>query len=98
MYRLYKLLQLKLKVKQARQRGWEVKKEAAILTPSGKILRPDRVLLQPGKAVVIDFKTGQQNVRHAQQVQAYTALLRAMGYTQVEGYLLYIEAGKVVAC
>jgi ATP-dependent exoDNAse (exonuclease V) beta subunit len=77
---------------------WEVKKEAAILTPSGKILRPDRVLLQPGKAVVIDFKTGQQNVRHAQQVQAYTALLRAMGYVQVEGYLLYIEAGEVVAC
>ncbi len=77
---------------------WEVKQEAAILTPSGKILRPDRVLLQSGKAVVIDFKTGRKDARHAQQVQAYAALLRAMGYAQVEGYLLYIEAGEVVAC
>ena len=78
--------------------GWEVKNEAAILTPSGQVLRPDRVLLQPGKAVVIDFKTGNQHVHHTRQVQAYAALLSAMGYAQVEGYLLYLETGKVVAC
>jgi len=77
---------------------WEVKKEAAILTPSGKVFRPDRVLLQPGRAVVIDFKTGEQQVHHAQQIQAYAALLSAMGYAQVEGYLLYTETGEVVAC
>ena len=77
---------------------WEVKKEAAIIMPSGQVLRPDRVLLKPDKAVIIDFKTGQKDVRHAQQVRAYTALLRAMGYAQVEGYLLYIETGEVVAC
>jgi ATP-dependent helicase/nuclease subunit A len=77
---------------------WEVKKEAAILTPSGEILRPDRVLLQSGKAVIIDFKTGIPHTNHARQVQAYAALLRAMGYVQTEGYLLYLEAGEVVAC
>lgn len=77
---------------------WEVKNEAAILMPSGQVLRPDRVLLQSGKAVVIDFKTGNQHVHHTRQVQAYAALLSAMGYAQVEGYLLYLETGKVVAC
>ena len=78
--------------------SWEVKNEATILTPSGQVLRPDRVLLQPGKAVVIDFKTGDQHLQHVQQVQAYTALLSAMGYAQVDGYLLYVATGKVVAC
>jgi ATP-dependent helicase/nuclease subunit A len=78
--------------------SWEVKNEAAILTPSGQVLRPDRVLLQPGKAVVIDFKTGDQHFQHVRQVQAYAALLSAMGYAQVDSYLLYLATGKVVAC
>ncbi len=78
--------------------SWEVKHEATILTPSGQVLRPDRVLLQPGKAVVIDFKTGDQHFEHVRQVQAYAALLSAMGYAQVGGYLLYVATGKVVAC
>jgi ATP-dependent helicase/nuclease subunit A len=86
------------KVKSWFDSGWEVKKEAAILTPSGEILRPDRVLLQPGKAVIIDFKTGTPHTNDARQVQDYAALLRAMGYVQAEGYLLYIEASEVVAC
>ena len=79
-------------------RAWAVKNEAAILTPTGQVLRPDRVLLQPDKAVVIDFKTGARHARHVQQVRAYEALLRAMGYAHVTGYLLYLEEGAVVSC
>jgi ATP-dependent exoDNAse (exonuclease V) beta subunit len=77
---------------------WEVKKEPTILTPSGQVYRPDRVLLKPGRAVVIDFKTGQPHAHHGQQVKAYAALLSAMGYVRVEGYLLYLTTGKVVSC
>ena len=43
-------------------------------------------------------QTHQPHDRHGQQVKAYTALLSGMGYTQVEGYLLYLTTGKVVAC
>jgi ATP-dependent exoDNAse (exonuclease V) beta subunit len=78
--------------------NWETKNETDILLPSGKVLRPDRVLLQPNKAVVIDFKTGAKHDYHARQVQTYTALLTEMGYAEVEGYLLYLEPGEVVAC
>lgn len=78
--------------------AWEVKNEAAILTPTDQVLRPDRVLLKPGQAVVIDFKTGARHEHHAQQVQAYMTLLRAMGHVQVAGYLLYLEEEAVVAC
>jgi ATP-dependent helicase/nuclease subunit A len=78
--------------------SWEVKNESAILTPAGQVLRPDRVMLKPGKAVVIDFKTGDQHFQHVRQVQAYAALLSAMGYAQVDGYLLYVATGTVVAC
>ena len=76
--------------------AWEVKNEAAILTPTGQVLRPDRVLLKPAQAVVIDFKTGGRHAHHAQQVQTYAALLRAMGHAQVDGYLLYVEEGAVL--
>ena len=77
---------------------WESKREATLLAPTGEVLRPDRVLLQPGRAVVIDFKTGGQQPAHAQQVRAYAALLQAMGCGQVEAYLLYIAPVRVVPC
>ncbi|MEL6413043.1 MAG: PD-(D/E)XK nuclease family protein, partial [Bacteroidota bacterium] len=78
--------------------AWDVRSEATILSSTGQVLRPDRVLLKPGRAVVIDFKTGGQHIQDKGQVQDYMALLRAMGHAQVEGYLLYLDEGTVVAC
>lgn len=77
---------------------WEVKREATLLAPSGQVMRPDRVMLQSGQAVVIDFKTGVLRDHHRQQVQAYAQALSAMGYAQVKAYLLYTETAAVVAC
>lgn len=77
---------------------WEVKNEATILTPSGQMLRPDRVLIQPNQTVVIDFKTGMPQPHHSQQIQAYTALLRDMEHANVAGYLLYVATGQIVPC
>ena len=75
---------------------WQIKSEAAILAPDGQVLRPDRVLVKEGQAVVLDFKTGGQHSHHTQQVQTYMRLLHDMGHTQVTGYLLYLEEGEVV--
>lgn len=76
--------------------AWQVKSEAAILAPNGKVLRPDRVLVKEAQAVVLDFKTGEKHNHHTQQVQTYMHLLSAMGHAQVTGYLLYLEGGEVI--
>ncbi|MEM9417201.1 MAG: UvrD-helicase domain-containing protein [Bacteroidota bacterium] len=76
--------------------AWQVKTEASILTPTGQVLRPDRVLIQGDKVVVLDFKTGNPYSQDPQQVQTYMQLLRDMGYAQVQGYLLYLKAKKIV--
>ena len=58
--------------------------------------RPDRVLTDGTRTLVIDYKTGRQDESHVQQVDSYMQLLRDMGYPHVEGYLWYIRREEIV--
>ncbi|MDD2617728.1 MAG: UvrD-helicase domain-containing protein [Bacteroidales bacterium] len=66
--------------------------------------RPDRVIRNQDKVVVIDFKFGKALTKYRKQVAQYMQLLRQMGHKEVEGYLWYvddqqveqIEAGEVI--
>ena len=69
--------------------SWHVRTEPVILGPSGQ-LRPDRVMEKEGRAVVLDYKFGRPDPMHQKQIDQYVAALKRMGYTQVEGHLLYI--------
>jgi ATP-dependent exoDNAse (exonuclease V) beta subunit len=71
--------------------GINVRKETEILLKNGDFLRPDRVILKDENAIVIDFKTGKTNEKHADQVRQYETHLKTMGYREVEKYLLYTE-------
>lgn len=75
---------------------WQVKNEMAIGAEVGEF-RPDRVIIDRGEAIVIDYKTGRPDREHHGQVQGYTALLKAMGYGTVQGYLLYTADLRVEA-
>ena len=57
--------------------------------------RPDRVMVNEGKAVVVDYKFGIPMASHRPQVQEYINLLSDMGYRDVEGYLWYVDKNKV---
>ncbi len=72
--------------------------EQDIITRSTHTQRPDRVIFTPdGRAIVIDYKTGEERNRlYQRQVGHYMALLGQMGFQRVEGYLWYIETGHVV--
>ena len=60
-------------------------------------LRPDRVMVRDGEAVVLDFKFGKHNhAKYSEQVKSYMSLLRQMGYGHVTGYLWYGKDGEVV--
>lgn len=79
------------------ERGWfsdkyRVYRECSIILPSGKILRPDRVLVDGDTAIVIDYKFGEYtagNKKYHKQVQEYMQLLMDMGFSSVNGYLWY---------
>ncbi len=77
--------------------GWTVKTEVPILLPDGSENRIDRLLLKDRSAIVIDFKTGERGKSDKQQVSDYIDVLRKMNFTDVEGYLLYVKTGEVLA-
>jgi ATP-dependent exoDNAse (exonuclease V) beta subunit len=51
--------------------GADVRQEADIQMPGGKWLRPDRVVIADGRAVVVDYKTGEKRPEHVTQIAAY---------------------------
>ena len=55
-----------------------------------KISRPDRVIRQGNKMIIIDFKTGKRLKKHQRQVDEYASLLKKMGY-ETETYLWYLN-------
>ena len=58
-------------------------------------LRPDRVMLTPGKTTVVDFKFGSPSPQHNKQVGTYMELLKQMEpEREIEGYLWYILDGN----
>ena len=57
--------------------------------------RPDRVMTDGERAVVVDYKFGdRETARHRKQIREYLRLLRQMGYTRTEGYLWYVRLGR----
>lgn len=75
--------------------SWQVRNEADIILEGGQVLRPDRVMLREGRAVVVDYKSGKASDRYARQLRTYMGALKQMGYEQVEGYLYYLNLEKV---
>jgi len=68
----------------------KVLNETSILFPDGNLMRPDRVVFLEERVAVIDYKTGAPNALHKEQIDKYCAAIRAMGYEEVEGLVLYI--------
>jgi len=69
--------------------GVKVRKEADILLKDGITLRPDRVILDGDKIILIDYKTGKPNEKHERQLRDYEIRLMEMGYKEIRKLLLY---------
>ncbi|MCR5395717.1 MAG: UvrD-helicase domain-containing protein [Bacteroidales bacterium] len=72
--------------------------EQDIITQSTHTQRPDRIVLTPdGRTIIIDYKTGaEQPKRHNRQVLHYMSLMEQMGFSNIEGYLWYVDSDKIV--
>ncbi len=66
--------------------------ERDIITKEGSILRPDRVVVNiKNEAVIIDYKTGAEDKKHAQQLQLYQDILQDMKITVKKKILVYMN-------
>lgn len=58
--------------------------------------RPDRVVLNGDRLIVIDYKTGEQENKHIQQIEHYGKLFEKLGFKGIEKKLVYINGGVEV--
>ena len=83
---------------------WKVRNEAEVILTNGKTARPDRVISNNEKTVVIDYKFGepagrtgrQEEEKHHKQVKSYMEILSKMEGKTVEGFLWYVDLNRVV--
>lgn len=79
---------------------WQVINESTILYRDADGIvqqrRPDRVVTDGQRTIVVDYKTGRPHPQHQQQVAFYVDKLREMGYPEVCGYVWYIRHGNIV--
>jgi predicted Ser/Thr protein kinase len=79
------------------EKGLIIKNESEIITDNGELFRPDRVVINGKKAVIIDYKTGGEKSSHKKQVIQYGELLQKMGYEVTAKLVVYIEEERVVS-
>lgn len=77
--------------------SWTIRNEAEIILQNGKTARPDRVISNNEKTIVIDYKFGEQEEeKHHKQVKSYINILSKMESKEVEGFLWYVDLNRVV--
>ncbi|HEY9124724.1 MAG TPA: UvrD-helicase domain-containing protein [Bacteroidales bacterium] len=76
---------------------WKVYTEAAIVVPKQHEYRPDRVMINGKKAVVVDYKFGfVQKDSYIKQVSDYKQTLLDMGFEHVDAFIWYVSLDKYV--
>ncbi|WP_046754985.1 UvrD-helicase domain-containing protein [Kordia jejudonensis] len=71
--------------------------EKDIISKSGKILRPDRIVVNPNnETILIDYKTGMHSPFYTEQVYEYADTLIEMDFKVTQKILLYINEEIVV--
>lgn len=75
----------------------DVKRESEIIH-NGELRRPDRVMIDQKRVIVVDYKFGEViDKEHTEQVKAYMELMQRMeSYDTIEGYVWYVSLGEIV--
>ena len=74
----------------------KVLNEQSLFDTDGEEYRPDRVILQGSRAVIVDYKFGQEKEGYRYQLQRYARLWHELGYDVVGAYVWYVENDKTV--
>ncbi|MEP6261195.1 MAG: UvrD-helicase domain-containing protein [Gillisia sp.] len=71
--------------------GTTIYRERDIISPTGDILRPDRLNFDGKKVTIIDYKTGQLQRNHGEQMAQYEEVLSQMEFEVSNKILIYIN-------
>ena len=71
--------------------GFLIINEREILTESGQVVIPDRLVVEEQKVTVIDYKTGKPSKNHQLQINNYALVLQKMNFEVLEKLLVYID-------
>ena len=63
--------------------------------PNGSSLRPDRVIENQSETIILDYKTGAENIKYRKQIDNYAVVLKEMGYANISKIIVYTESLKV---
>jgi ATP-dependent exoDNAse (exonuclease V) beta subunit len=75
----------------------KIRKEAELLLPDGKQLRPDRVIENAKETIILDYKTGEESPKYKKQLDLYAEVLKEMGYSSIQKKIVYTESLKVIS-
>lgn len=65
--------------------------EVSIIDTDGHMYRPDRVIVNDDKVMIVDYKFGHPERKYERQVRQYMDIWRRMGHSDVEGYIWYVD-------
>ena len=65
--------------------------ERELLTDTGQVLIPDRLVFNDKEVVIIDYKTGKPSQNHQRQIDNYASVLQKMKFDVVHKILVYID-------
>jgi hypothetical protein len=68
--------------------------ETDIIDVNGQVYRPDRVVVEDGKVLVIDYKFGRHHSKYERQMKTYSEIFHRMGYAEVTAILWYVQTGE----
>lgn len=77
------------------KKGLQVITERPLLKATEKVKIPDRVIIENGEAVLLDYKTGKERIEHQQQQKEYGLLLEEVGLRVKQKILFYTRENKV---
>ncbi len=70
--------------------------EIQTLDPEWGFSRPDRIMIDGSKAIVVDYKFGEtEEPKYRRQVQHYVKLLQKMEFSDVKGFIYYVKLRKI---
>jgi ATP-dependent helicase/nuclease subunit A len=75
---------------------WTIYTEKAILTSSGQLRIPDRVLASDTEVIIIDFKFGEMRDEYHQQVQEYMKIVSEIEEKPARGFLYFPDKEEVI--
>lgn len=70
--------------------------ERDIMLSNGSKIRPDRVIINDKKTIIIDYKFGLKKEKsYERQILTYCKAMSKMGYKNIEGYIWYLSDNSI---